>query len=270
MKTRGSGRARSFRSVCVLWCPPRWPRHGRRQDLYEGLPDYVRFVNTMREVADRVTSGDRLPLPPLTSSSSPLLNGSTAGGDVPGTVNENEVKADSGAPQWTPGYAQQDRLAKMINRCFQTAPEERPHMSKILFHLRRDAPRGGDEGVGNAPPVEGLDGIHTRRRAPHERCICRESQSEGWCGASGVDPGRIKSRVRVTTRGTRPKSWRQHRERVPRITPRRRGCCKCPFELWCCCLPPRALCGAFSEIGPCSLLLSVAAVQVFVMRWSSS
>ena len=66
MKTRGSGRARDvFSFGCVLWClatlAPPWEEV---QDLYEGLPDYVRFVNTMREVADRVTSGERLPLPP--------------------------------------------------------------------------------------------------------------------------------------------------------------------------------------------------------------
>ena len=57
-------RADVFSFGCVLWClatlAPPWEEV---QDLYEGLPDYVRFVNTMREVADRVTSGDRLPAP---------------------------------------------------------------------------------------------------------------------------------------------------------------------------------------------------------------
>ena len=190
VKTRGSGRARtSFRSrVCALVPRHAGPAMGRSTGSIRGSPGLCEVCqHDAGNWPTRVTSGDRLPLPPLTSSSSASLNGSTAGGDVPGAVNENEVKVDQRRSSVDPWVAQHlGQMAKMINRCFQTAPEERPHMSKILFHLRR-MHREEEMKELKCTLRRRIGWDSHPRRAPHERrCICRESQSEGWCGASGV------------------------------------------------------------------------------------
>lgn len=262
-------RADVFSFGCVLWClatlAPPWEEV---QDLYEGLPDYVRFVNTMREVADRVTSGERLPLPPLTSSSSASLNGSTAGGDVPGTVNENEVKVDPGAPQWTPGYVQQDRLAKMISRCFQTAPEERPHMSKILFHLRRMHREEEMKELEMHPPPKDWMGF-TPAGVPHMSGVSagKASQKDG---AGQVELTPVES---VEGKGDTARNTDEIMASAPRkgsedhTTPP--GMLQVPYGAVVLLFAAAAALAALGD-RTMLLLLSVAAVQVFVMRWSSS
>ena len=260
-------RADVFSFGCVLWClatlAPPWDEV---QDQYEGLPDYIRFVNTMKEVADRVTHGERLPLPPLMSASSASLNGSSTGTDVPGTVNENEVKVNPGSAQWTPGYAQQDTLAKMISRCFQTTPEERPQMSKILLYLRRMHREEEKRELAMYPPPKDWMGF-TPAGVPHMSGVSAGKTGEGnaprQVESTPVKAVEARGDTTVNTAEITPSSQKRRIDDNAAAP----GMMQVPYGAVALLFAAAA---ALAALGDRSMLilLSVAAAQVFVMRWS--
>ena len=101
-------RADVFSFGCVLWClatlAPPWEEV---QKQHEDLPEMLKFYNIMRDVAAKVTAGERLPLP-----------------------------GREGAA-WDGSFAQADALAVTIERCFRTDPNERPSMTRVLHLLRK-------------------------------------------------------------------------------------------------------------------------------------
>ena len=109
-------RADVFSFGCVLWClatlTPPWEEV---QKQHENLPEMLKFYNIMRDVAAKVTAGERLPLP---------------GG-------EGATAAAGAEAGWDGSFAQIDTLAATIERCFRKDPNERPSMTRVLHLLRK-------------------------------------------------------------------------------------------------------------------------------------
>lgn len=141
--TRFGPSADVFSFGCVLWClatlAPPWEEV---QKEHEDQPDMVKFMNIMQCVAERVTKGDRLPLPPLVPMASllpptPPRPKSPLSAAFKTTAKDPVLAPTSSEPiEWSLPFAQQTKLVNVIDQCFRSDPEERPSMASVLQELR--------------------------------------------------------------------------------------------------------------------------------------
>jgi hypothetical protein len=154
----------------------------------------------------------------------------------------------------------------MISRCFQTTPEERPQMSKILLYLRRMHREEEKRELAMYPPPKDWMGF-TPAGVPHMSGVSAgktgEGNATGQVESTPVKAVEARGDTTVNTAEITPSSPK-NRVDDNAAAP---GMMQVPYGAVALLFAAAA---ALAALGDRSMLilLSVAAAQVFVMRWS--